>query len=163
MKVAESTGAIEIMNNTDKLTISYAISIDAGEHMKWILTSDEGKEYELNDTEEIVVNGDVTGFTLNRVPGVPLRYSISQNYPNPFNPETSISYEIMAENFVTISVYNLMGQKVTDLVHDLRPAGYYQTTWNGTNMHGKTVSSGVYIYTITAGDYHAVKKMISIK
>ena len=56
-----------------------------------------------------------------------------------------------------------MGQKVTDLVRDLRPAGYYQTTWNGTNMHGETVSSGVYIYTITAGDYRAVKKMVSIK
>ena len=163
MKVAENSGTIEIMNNTDKLTISCTINIDAGEHMKWVLTSDEGKEYELNGSGEIVVNGDVTGFTLNKVQGVPLTYSVSQNYPNPFNPETSIRYEIPAENFVTISVYNIMGQKVTDLVHELRPAGYHHTTWNSTNMHGEPVASGVYIYTITAGDYRAVKKMVMMK
>ena len=163
MKVAENSGTIEIMNNTDKLTISCAINIDAGEHMKWVLTSDEGKEYELNGSGEIVVNGDVTGFTLNKVQGVPLTYSVSQNYPNPFNPETSIRYEIPEDNFVTISVYNIMGQKVTDLVHEIRPAGYHHTTWNSTNMHGEPVASGLYIYTITAGDYRAVKKMISLK
>jgi hypothetical protein len=163
MKVAENSGTIEIMNNTDKLTISCTINIDAGEHMKWVLTSDEGEEYELNGSEGIVVNGDVTGFTLNKVQGVPLTFSVSQNYPNPFNPETSIRYEIPAENFVTISVYNIMGQKITDLVHEIRPAGYHHTTWNSTNMHGESVASGVYIYTITAGDYRAVKKMISLK
>jgi hypothetical protein len=163
MKVAENSGTIEIMNNTDKLTISCTINIDAGEHMKWVLTSNEGKEYELNGSEGIVVNGDVTGFTLNKVQGVPLTFSVSQNYPNPFNPETSIRYGIPAENFVTISVYNIMGQKITDLVHETRPAGYHHTTWNSTNMHGEPVASGVYIYTVTAGDYRAVKKMISLK
>ncbi|SVD56132.1 uncharacterized protein METZ01_LOCUS408986, partial [marine metagenome] len=125
MKVADNSGTIEIMNNTDKLTISCTININAGEHMKWVLTSDEGKEYELNGSEEIVVNGDVTGFTLNKVQGVPLTYSVSQNYPNPFNPITSISYEIPKESFVTISVYNLMGQKVADLVSNLHQAGYH--------------------------------------
>jgi hypothetical protein len=163
MKVAESSGAIEIMNNTDKLSISYTINIDAGEHMKWVLTSDEGKEYELNGSGEIAVSGDATGFTLNKVQGVPLTYSVSQNYPNPFNPKTSIRYEIPAENFVTISVYNIMGQKITDLVHELRPAGYHHTTWNSTNMHGDPVSSGIYIYTVTAGNYRADKKMVLMK
>jgi hypothetical protein len=163
MKVAENSGTIEIMNNTDKLTISCTINIDAGEHMKWVLTSDEGEEYELNGSEGIVVNGDVTGFTLKKAPEIPLTFSVSQNYPNPFNPETSIRYEIPAENFVTISVYNIMGKKITDLVHEIRPVGYHHTTWNSTNMHGESVASGVYIYTITAGDYRAVKKMVMIK
>ncbi|MDP7526939.1 MAG: T9SS type A sorting domain-containing protein, partial [Candidatus Marinimicrobia bacterium] len=84
-------------------------------------------------------------------------------YPNPFNPKTSIRYEIPAENFVTISVYNIMGQKITDLVHELRPAGYHHTTWNSTNMHGDPVSSGIYIYTVTAGNYRADKKMVLMK
>ena len=163
MKVAENSGDIEIMNNTDKLTISCTINIDAGEHMKWVLTSDKKKEYDLNGSGEIVVSEDVTRFTLNKVPGVPLTYSVSQNYPNPFNPVTSIRYEIPVENFVTISVYNVMGQKVTNLVHELRPAGYHHTTWNSTNMHGEPVSSGVYIYTVTAGNYHAVKKLVLMK
>jgi hypothetical protein len=151
------------MNNTDKLTISCAINIDAGEHMKWVLTSDEGKEYELNGSEEIVVNGDVTGFTLNKVQGVPLTYSVSQNYPNPFNPLTSISYEIPKESFVTISVYNLLGQKVADLVSNLHQAGYHNVMWNSMDMSGKPLSSGVYIYTIQADDFRAVKKMALLK
>jgi hypothetical protein len=163
MKVTESAGTIDIMNNTDILTISYTINIDAGEHMRWVLTSHEGKEYELNGSGEIVVNGDVTGFTLNKVPEIPLTYSLSQNYPNPFNPVTSISYEIPKESFVRISVYNLLGQKVANLVSNLHPAGYHNVMWNSMDMSGKSVSSGVYIYTITAGDYHSAKKMILIK
>ena len=164
MKVAESSGAIEIMNNTDKLSISYTINIDAGEHLRWVLTSDEGKEYGLlNGSGEIVVGGDITGFTLNKVPEIPLTYSISQNYPNPFNPLTSISYEIPKESFVTISVYNLLGQKVADLVSEMHPAGYHNVMWNSMDMSGKPVSSGVYIYTIQADEFRAVKKMVLMK
>ena len=131
--------------------------------MRWVLTSNEGKEYELNGSEEITVSGDVTGFSLGKVPEIPLTYSVLQNYPNPFNPVTSIRYEIPVENFVTISVYNVMGQKIADLVHELRPAGYHHTTWNSTNMHGDPVSSGVYIFTVEAGNFRIVKKMILIK
>jgi hypothetical protein len=164
MKVAESSGAIEIMNNTDKLSISYTINIDAGEHLRWVLTSDEGKEYGLlNGSGEIVVGGDITGFTLNKVPEIPLTYSISQNYPNPFNPLTSISYEIPKESIVRISVYNLRGQKVADLVSEMHPAGYHNVMWNSMDMSGKPVSSGVYIYTIQADEFRAVKKMVLMK
>jgi hypothetical protein len=163
MKVAESAGAIDIMNNTDMLTISYTINIDAGEYLRWVLTSDEGKEYGLNGSGEIVVGGDVTGFNLSKVPEIPLTYSISQNYPNPFNPLTSISYEIPKESLVTISVYNLLGQKVADLVSEMHPAGYHNVMWNSMDMSGKPVSSGMYIYTIQASDFRAVKKMVLMK
>jgi hypothetical protein len=151
------------MNNTDMLTISYTINIDAGEYLRWVLTSDEGKEYGLNGSGEIVVGGDVTGFNLSKVPEIPLTYSISQNYPNPFNPLTSISYEIPKESFVTISVYNLLGQKVADLVSEMHPAGYHNVMWNSMDMSGKPVSSGMYIYTIQASDFRAVKKMVLMK
>ena len=163
MKVAESAGAIDIMNNTDMLTISYTINIDAGEHLRWVLTSDEGKEYGLNGSGEVVVSGDVTGFNLSKVPEIPLTYSISQNYPNPFNPLTSISYEIPKESIVRISVYNLRGQKVADLVSEMHPAGYHNVMWNSMDMSGKSVSSGMYIYTIQADNFRAVKKMVLMK
>jgi len=157
MKVAENSGTIEIMNNSDQLMITYDIKNDAD----WILTGNE--EYRLSGSGEIVVNGDIAGFTLNKVPGVPLTYSVSQNYPNPFNPLTSISYEIPKESFVTISVYNLLGQKVADLVSNLHQAGYHNVMWNSMDMSGKPLSSGVYIYTIQADDFRAVKKMALLK
>jgi hypothetical protein len=93
----------------------------------------------------------------------PAEFSLHGNYPNPFNPVTFISYEIPKESFVRISVYNLLGQKVENLVSNLHPAGYHNVMWNSMDMSGKSVSSGVYIYTITAGDYHSAKKMILIK
>ena len=163
MKVTENGSSIDVMNNTDRVNISYNISIDAGKHLRWVLTSNEGKEYELDGSGQIFVSGDVTGFTLNKVSSVPLTFAISQNYPNPFNPVTSISYEIPEESFVTISVYNMVGQKVTDLVHELCSVGYHRTVWNGTNMAGDPVSSGVYMYTIEANDFRSVKKMILMK
>ncbi|MDP6684603.1 MAG: T9SS type A sorting domain-containing protein [Candidatus Marinimicrobia bacterium] len=163
MKITNSNGLIEVMNNSDRLTISYTINIDAGDQLRWVLTSDDGNEFELYDSGEIVVSGDVSGFSLNRVPVIPLTYAVSQNYPNPFNPVTSISFELPNDNFVKISVYNIMGQKVTDLVNGLHSAGYHQTLWNSTNTSGDPVSSGVYIYTVEAGDFIAIKKMILMK
>ncbi|MBQ34336.1 MAG: hypothetical protein CMG32_05780 [Candidatus Marinimicrobia bacterium] len=157
MKVAENSSTIEIMNNSDQLMITYNIKDDAD----WILAGNE--EYRLSGSGETVVNGDIAGFTLNKVPGVPLTYSVSQNYPNPFNPLTSISYEIPKESFVTISVYNLLGQKVADLVSNLHQAGYHNVMWNSMDMSGKPLSSGVYIYTIQADDFRAVKKMALLK
>tara|TARA_B100000809_G_C14653860_1_gene356990 strand:- start:287 stop:457 length:171 start_codon:yes stop_codon:yes gene_type:complete len=56
-----------------------------------------------------------------------------------------------------------MGQKVAELVNDVRNAGYHTVTWNSANLIGEPVSSGVYVYTITAGNYQSVKKMILMK
>ena len=163
MKVTESASAIEIMNNTDMLTISYTINIDAGEHLRWVLTSDGGKEYELNGSGEIVVDGNVNHFTLKKVSSIPTEFSLSQNFPNPFNPTTSISYSLPENSDISISVYNLTGQKIIELVDDHVNAGMYTVTWNGTNHVGVSVSSGVYIYMLQSDSFTAVKKMILIK
>ena len=64
---------------------------------------------------------------------------------------------------MTISVYNSVGQKVGDLVSNLHPAGYHNIMWNSMDVSGKAVSSGVYIYTIQADDFRAVKKMVLMK
>jgi hypothetical protein len=161
-KIAENDGTIEVMNNTDRLSIDYDITIPAGEQMRWVLTGNN-TEYELKGTGTIEVIGNASDFVLAKVPVVPEAYVLSQNYPNPFNPVTNISYGLPKESFVTITVYNIMGQKVTELVNDVRHAGYHTVVWNSANLAGEPVSSGVYVYMITAGDYHAVKKMILMK
>ena len=122
---------------------------------------DGGGDAHYGFDDVLFYNEETASVTVNHE--IPSGYSLSQNYPNPFNPETSISYEIPKESFLTISVYNLLGHKVVDLVSDMQPVGYHNIMWNSTDMSGKSVSSGVYIYTITAGDYRAVKKMILIK
>jgi hypothetical protein len=86
------------------------------------------------------------------------------NYPNPFNPETTIRFttENTKKNTELI-IYNLKGQKVKTLIHEVLPAGEHSVIWNGRDSNGKGVGSGIYFYKLKAGDYQKVKKMILIK
>ena len=111
----------------------------------------------------IILPGSVTSMTLNKVAEVPETFGLSQNFPNPFNPVTNISFQVPEASDITVSVYNMMGQKVADLVQGHVEAGYHQVVWDSRNLQGESVSSGVYLYTITSGDFHAMKKMILMK
>jgi len=94
---------------------------------------------------------------------LPLSYSIDQNYPNPFNPTTTINYSLPEANFVTIKIYNMLGQEVKTLISEEVKAGRHNVNWNGDNNYGMKVSSGTYIYRITAGEFVQAKKMILLK
>jgi hypothetical protein len=89
---------------------------------------------------------------------IPTNFSLSQNYPNPFNPTTNINYAIPQDATVNLMVYNALGQSVKTIVNLQQKAGYYTARWDGTNESGSKVSSGMYIYRITAGNYtHSIK------
>jgi hypothetical protein len=96
-------------------------------------------------------------------PSIPSTFYISQNYPNPFNPSTTISYGLPSDSNVKIKIYNLLGQSVRLLVDEHQTAGYKAVVWDGHDHSGSKVSSGVYFYTIDAGNYHDSKKMLMIK
>ena len=94
---------------------------------------------------------------------LPQTYALSQNYPNPFNPTTQINFDIPAKSHVTLSVYNVLGQKVATLVDKEMAQGRYVADWNGTTDGGTEVSSGVYFYKIEAENYVMTKKMMLLK
>jgi len=89
---------------------------------------------------------------------IPDSYILNQNYPNPFNHKTVINYELPIISHVDLVIYNLLGQKVATVVSERQPAGYHRVEWEAGD-----VSSGVYYYMITAGEFQAVKKMLLIK
>ena len=89
---------------------------------------------------------------------VPAGFTLSQNYPNPFNPATSISYSIPKDGFVHLSVYNVLGQQVKELINENVIAGNHQVTFNAANL-----SSGVYYYRIEAGGNTVTRKMILLR
>ena len=89
---------------------------------------------------------------------IPGKFSLSQNYPNPFNPSTIIRYQIPKNSFVNIKVYDVMGREVSALVNENLKAGTYEATFDGSNL-----SSGVYYYKITAGEFTDTRKMLLIK
>ena len=93
------------------------------------------------------------------------RDQLLQNFPNPFNPETWIPFRLADESNVTIQIYNPTGQLVRRLSLGTLPAGDYSSQsqavhWDGRNNNGEPVSSGVYLYTINAGDFSATRKML---
>ena len=90
---------------------------------------------------------------------VPSDYSISQNYPNPFNPSTTIQYQVPENTFVSIKVYNSLGQEAANLVNGMVNAGTHQVQFKGSNL-----SSGIYFYVIKAGEkFVQMRKMILLK
>ncbi len=82
-------------------------------------------------------------------------FILEQNYPNPFNPSTTIEFGIPENQFVTLAVYNLLGEQVGLLVNENLSAGYYRTTWNASDL-----PSGIYFYKLSAGDISLSNKMI---
>ncbi len=89
---------------------------------------------------------------------VPASYSLSQNYPNPFNPTTEIKYSIAKAGYVTLKVYNIIGQEVATLFQGQQNAGLHEVTFNGASL-----SSGVYFYRLQAGSVSIVRKLVLMK
>ena len=89
---------------------------------------------------------------------IPVEYALDQNFPNPFNPNTTISYALKDAGFVTLKVYNLLGQEVANLVSQRMEAGNYTAGFNGSNL-----PSGIYVYRLEVNDFAATKKMVLMK
>ena len=94
---------------------------------------------------------------------IPLEFKLYQNYPNPFNPTTQIKYDLPEDQFVNITIYDVMGRKVRSLMNDSQTAGYHSLRWDAKNDIGEGIAAGMYIYNIQAGEFRAMKKMVLLK
>ena len=104
------------------------------------------------------LKGWFRGDFLSTASGLPTHYALSQNYPNPFNATTIINYQLPADGHVKLEVYNTLGQKVGTLVDDKQEAGYRSASWDASE-----VSSGLYFYKLTAGDFTETRRMMLVK
>ena len=89
---------------------------------------------------------------------IPLRSELLQNYPNPFNPSTTIRYTLPHSSFVTLTVYNTLGQQAAQLVNEQQGAGDHETVFRGDGL-----ASGVYFYRLEAGSFTSVKKLLLLR
>ncbi|HMS34452.1 MAG TPA: T9SS type A sorting domain-containing protein [Ignavibacteria bacterium] len=90
--------------------------------------------------------------------GTPDKYELSQNYPNPFNPVTNLEFGIPEFGFVSLKIYDVIGRELVTLVNEIKEPGYYKIRFNAADL-----SSGVYFYKMTSGDFVAVKKFVVLK
>ena len=88
----------------------------------------------------------------------PAKFSLEQNYPNPFNPSTKISWQSPVNGHQTLKIYDVLGNEVAILVNEYRTVGKYEAEFNASNL-----SSGIYYYKITAGEFIQTRKMILLK
>lgn len=111
-----------------------------------------------------ILNPQVNRLKLSKVNGIiPTEFALEQNFPNPFNPVTQIRYALPEKSDITVEIYNALGQRIKTLISGKRDAGFHTITWDATNDAGQQVSSGIYLYRVTAGSNSGIKKMILLK
>lgn len=174
-RVSSSTAQFSVMPHSlslapgasDTLVVNFAPS-SPGEHAAVITL-------ESNDPDEATAAIRVSGAAFTGTPviattsavsaelGPPERTMLHPNVPNPFNPATSVAFDLRSASPVTIVIYDVRGQAVRTLVDDVKPAGRYAVSWDGTTDGGAHVATGVYFCRFTAGRVTQTRKMILLK
>ena len=123
----------------------------------------------INDNFDLLIVGEPNAYTIySNILGINSEYSfvnfsIKQNYPNPFNPVTTLQYNLIEDSFVKITIYDIYGNLIKNLVNEKQTSGNKLIQWNATNNQGGQVSSGLYLYEISSGDFRKSRSMVLLK
>ena len=161
-RITKEDTEIELISPFEELTINYNVIYNVDESMGWMITLDNGKNYFLEGNGSLTIPSAERIF-LNREPVIPITYLLYQNFPNPFNPSTRIEFDLRHASQVRLTIYNVLGQEVRELVNERRSAGHYQESWDGTDASGIFLPSGFYFYRLNAGTFIAVRKMLLMR
>ncbi len=142
-------------NDDNVIVVDYKVQVT--------LIPEDWTMYGSNMARIHIWTGTVIGVDEDAPNQLPTDFALSQNYPNPFNPETKISYSLPHSTDVTLTVYNLAGQRIAELVNKHQQAGSYEVSWNGKTAEGKSGSSGIYFYRLHTDNYSAIRKMVLMK
>ena len=130
-----------------------------------MINIETGKEYTLNATGVLELPTGNTNYQLSKTPFpiFPSTFSLKPAYPNPFNPVTTITYELPGMSYISLAVYNLMGQKIKTLHTGNKTGGTHSVMWNGKNNAEESVASGMYFCVLKTNDFTDMKKLILMK
>ena len=129
----------------------------------WYVEATDGVDTTGASPDSLTIQWDISDMLSIDDALMPLSFALHQNYPNPFNPTTTLQYDLPEDAKVKIMIYDLMGREIKTLVNNQQTAGFKSILWDATNNLGQPVSAGMYLYRISAGDFHSVKKMILLK
>lgn len=143
--------------STWKLIGTYTFAGTSNENVKISDAGTGSNVYVVADAIRLV-SYDSVFVSVDETISTPVNFNLSQNYPNPFNPSTTINYSIADQQFVNLSIYNIVGEKVKELVNQEQNTGNYSVNFNAEGL-----SSGVYFYTLRTGNFVTTKKMTLLK
>ncbi len=158
-----NTDRFEIVRNSEIIGEVAASNSPTGSAYNWVDNSVQNGQVYTYELYSVNTNGsrvvlDETNAAPTFSSGTVSEYALYQNYPNPFNPETQIAFDLVESQFVTLRVTNLLGQEVAKVASGEFNAGRHVVNFNGSDL-----TSGVYLYTLTAGDFSAAKKLVLLK
>ena len=104
------------------------------------------------------IPADLPSFSITTNPTIPVKTALLASYPNPFNPVTNISYVLSVDGDLSITVYDLQGRQVTELMNGFQSAGHYSIKWNATDF-----ASGIYMLRMTTNEYQSAQRIILLK
>jgi len=133
-------------------------TLAVGEYSYRIKQTNNDSSYSYTNVENVFVMGALSVDENN----VPDGFILSQNYPNPFNPTTVISFKLPKRMYVKLEVFNILGQRISTLFEGYKTAGTHRTIFE-TNSLNRELSSGIYIYSLTADEFHISRKMEILK
>ena len=154
-------GAIVDYDTTITDTVLQTTPPENGTYQWFVTVTDSYGATTVSDT--FTVTFDITPVSVEEGTGLPKEFAVHQNYPNPFNPNTIIRYDMPEAAHVTVSIYNLLGERVSTLLDGKIPAGYHQVVWNSTDEAGRPVSSGIYFYRVMTEKNVAIKRMVLLR
>jgi len=149
---SQATVGIENCTSTDGITYEYN-----GVYTQGAITVQSGSTIKFTTTPPVMVAAET------KRPVIPTEFYLAQNYPNPFNPETTIEFALPRMSHVTLTVYNLLGQRVATLIDADLFAGVHRVRWNGEGFLGDKVGSGVYIYYTKTDFGSLARKMVLLR
>ena len=156
LRVEESLIPVDFMSE-GVLELSLQINVDQGHEgevvsLPLILIGDTGHRWYVEPFATIEVRKII-------------KNELLPNFPNPFNPETTINYRLAGntDQETKLVIYNAIGQEIRTLVQKVQPAGEYVVHWDGTDNLGQKVSSGIYMYHLTSGDFSQTRRMMLLK
>jgi len=142
-----------------QLSETYLSSYDSNNNRVGLVVTDK---YGDNVTKRMYIYWNILGIN-DEQHLLPKNYTLHENYPNPFNPTTTLRFDLPEVSDVTVTIFNMLGQKVRTFDYQNTSAGYHSVTWDATNDYGDPVGAGVYLYQLQAKDFVKTRKMVLLK
>jgi hypothetical protein len=160
MKYSDNGGSISLRGFNNSVSIEYFL-IEQNE--SWILSLSSGENITLSGEGSFFINKNINEIILEKQSALPHKFTLLKSFPNPFNPVTTITYTIPEDSYIELSIFSVQGKLIQHLENNFKFTGNYAVLWDGKDMIGKSVGSGIYIVKLSTDKEFLSHKVLLLK